>query len=123
MRLTGIADGLHSLQKGWSVETVRNSVRLDGLRRDRRMRALDLIWFVISWARKRRDAAEGRVPASPLPDQAPASGMTVVSLQRVSAGWSGRKVLREVDLDLRPGEVTALMGRNGAGKAPLRIAR
>ncbi len=67
----------------------------------------------------RNDVTEGRVPALPPPDPSPASGTAVVSLQGVSAGWSRRDVLRDIDLDLRPGELIALMGRNGSGKTTL----
>lgn len=68
---------------------------------------------------QRRDASAGRVPALPPPDPPPASGTAIVSLQGASAGWSRREVLRDIDLDLRPGELVALMGRNGSGKTTL----
>ena len=70
-------------------------------------------------AAQRQDAALGRLPAPPPPDPAPPGGAPIVALRRVSAGWDRRPVLREIDLEVRPGEVVALMGRNGSGKTTL----
>jgi energy-coupling factor transporter ATP-binding protein EcfA2 len=70
-------------------------------------------------AAQRRDAARGRVPTSAPPDPAPPGGAAVVALQRVRAGWDRHPVLREIDLEVRPGELVALMGRNGSGKTTL----
>ena len=68
---------------------------------------------------QRRDAALGRMPAPAPSDPALPGGASVVTLQRVSAGWERYSVLRDVDLDVRPGELIALMGRNGSGKTTL----
>jgi energy-coupling factor transport system ATP-binding protein len=70
-------------------------------------------------AAQRREMASGRLPAPPPPDPVPAAGAPLVQLQRVSAGWDTRAVLRNVDLDVRSGELVALMGRNGSGKTTL----
>lgn len=45
--------------------------------------------------------------------------MTVLIARSLVAGYGPRLVLREVDLELRPGDVTALVGPNGAGKSTL----
>lgn len=43
----------------------------------------------------------------------------VVSLRGVGKSFSGVPVLSDIDLDLQPGEVHALVGENGAGKSTL----
>ncbi len=40
----------------------------------------------------------------------------MLELQRLNAGYGRAHVLFDLDLQLRPGEVVALLGRNGAGK-------
>jgi ribose transport system ATP-binding protein len=47
---------------------------------------------------------------------APASH-TVLSARSVSKTFSGKTVLRDLDLDVRPGEVHGLLGQNGSGKS------
>ena len=43
----------------------------------------------------------------------------LIRLQGVSKTFGGNTVLRNVDFDVRPGEVHALLGENGAGKSTL----
>jgi energy-coupling factor transport system ATP-binding protein len=64
----------------------------------------------------RRDS---RLPTPPPPEPAIPGGAPVLALQRLSAGHGRAPVLREVDLEVRPGELVALMGRNGSGKTTL----
>lgn len=53
-------------------------------------------------------------PVLPIP-----SAPTVARLDAVTAGYGASPVLREVSVQIRPGEIVAVMGRNGAGKSTL----
>ena len=52
--------------------------------------------------------------------QAPASSASTpghaLVLKELSAGYRGVPVVRDLNLEVRPGEVVALLGPNGAGK-------
>ena len=50
---------------------------------------------------------------------APAPSPGALRAADLSVGQGGRVVLRHVDLDLRSGELLAVVGPNGAGKSSL----
>ena len=60
-------------------------------------------------------SATATEPAAPTPP----SGQPLLSLRGIQKSFGAVHVLRGVDLDVQPGQVTALVGDNGAGKSTL----
>jgi len=61
------------------------------------------------------------IAAAPGPSPAlkAGGGDPVLAVRKLGAYYGESQVLRDVDLELRPGRITALMGRNGVGKTTL----
>ncbi|MBT0994712.1 ATP-binding cassette domain-containing protein [Cellulomonas sp. DKR-3] len=58
----------------------------------------------------------------PPPARAVPAGAPALSARGLAVRRGGREVLRGVDLDVRPGRVTAVVGLNGSGKSTLLLA-
>ncbi|MFF2227648.1 ABC transporter ATP-binding protein [Streptomyces globisporus] len=69
-------------------------------------------------ARPLRTALEGAAPP-PVRAVPGAPGAPLLAARGITVAYRGVPAVREVDVDLRAGEITALMGRNGSGKSSL----
>ena len=60
-----------------------------------------------------------RVPADASGSDLTGTDDLVVSMHRATSGYQGRPVVTDVNLDVRRGEVVAVLGPNGSGKTTL----
>lgn len=65
------------------------------------------------------DVPAERTPVERTPARGEYKGDPLLSARRIRAGYRGKRILEDIDIDLFPGEVTALIGDNGSGKSTL----
>jgi energy-coupling factor transport system ATP-binding protein len=74
-------------------------------------------------ARRRAAALREDLPPTPIRDAvAVPAGAVAASTRHLTVRYGAVTAVRHLDLDLRAGEIVALMGRNGAGKSSLMAA-
>jgi energy-coupling factor transport system ATP-binding protein len=69
----------------------------------------------IAFSRKLRE----KPPASACPPQPPRRDDPFIQVRGIEVAYGGQPVLHGVDLEIWPGEILVLMGRNGSGKTSL----
>jgi len=125
-RVIGTADRLHVLiVGGTSIDGSPRGVlmQLD----ENLLPPVARIGRALEWSPLPLTIKEGRaairgmtsLPVSPSTRVDHSGGKPVVELRGLRASYGKRTVLKEIDLQIRPGEVIALMGRNGSGKTTL----
>ena len=82
-------------------------------------RVLKLPEVGMSTREVRRQSESLRNDLPDIPPRSKKHGLKSVEAQKISLSYDGKLALQEISITLRGGEITALMGRNGAGKSSL----
>ena len=67
----------------------------------------------------RRLVAEREHALTPLADGHASSGQPLLSMQKISTGYNGQRVVHDVSLQLPRGKTLAIIGESGSGKSTL----
>lgn len=125
-RVVGFADQLRVLRPGW-VDLIGQPADVLRACDPRLDPPVSLLGRIENWSplpltvkdARRMVALTGYEPAvSPVDPPRPETEPAIV-LDRIRLGYGKTPVLDEVSFDVRPGELTAIMGRNGTGKSTL----
>lgn len=79
---------------------------------------LGLLFLTIAWFLLKRELQVLKTPRAK-GDKVSEQSYAAISLKGVGMSYGEKQVLREIDLQLRIGEVLALIGPNGAGKSSI----
>ncbi|CAN2205064.1 COG1123 ATPase components of various ABC-type transport systems, contain duplicated ATPase [Candidatus Nanopelagicaceae bacterium] len=108
-------DGATSI--GAPAEILKKTDLVPPIVRLTRALALDEVGTSTREVRRITENLRNELPESSRPLFTP--GETLLSLQKVQASYGTKVALKDVSIDIKSGEITALMGRNGAGKSSL----
>jgi energy-coupling factor transport system ATP-binding protein len=85
-----------------------------------RLAGWDPLPLTVRDARRRVGALRTRIgPTNPAAAAGPVAGAPIATAHKLGVTYGPVTALSSLDLELRPGEVTVLMGRNGSGKSTL----
>lgn len=102
---------------GTPAEILKESHLVPPIVRLTRALHLDEIGTSTREVRRITESLRAELPESERPMLTP--GKALVSVESLFLSYGDQAALRDVSLELRAGEITALMGRNGAGKSSL----
>ena len=108
-------DGASSI--GSPTEILKKTDLVPPIVRLTRALSLDEVGTSTREVRRITEQLRNDLPESTRPSFA--VGDTLLSLSKVTASYGEKLALNQVSLEIKSGEITALMGRNGAGKSSL----
>ena len=112
-----LIEGNGSSSIGSPAEILKKTDLVPPIVRLTRALSLDEVGTSTREVRRLTEKLRNELPDSTRPLFTP--GQTLLSLEKVHLTYSTKVALNEVSVEIKSGEITALMGRNGAGKSSL----